>query len=433
MRIIVKESQYNKILLKENNDIKVQDQWATYLFDRLYPYMDSKHTEKNVVESNLSKTLNKVNFYNQLPINKIIVNTVLGESKKHSYNIDVEDNVIKELEIDFMVTENKPLKKEDIVEVFKGVIAEQNTGITYENKGVELTINELDLLNEVLLIDTVYWNMMDGKNIHVEAASEWEADEIGFEALDVVDNTQAYSVILISEENVTDAKKEGKWDDIIKYLENNLDSLVKVEENIFGYGGTYFIFFSSKVKSQKSIEKFVDIETDDKEISGSGGKKIVDIENELLSIPNPNSSKFGMRDPIKSLCDQGYSRYCKKHTHNGQDYAYSKGTKVLLFKPGKVQKVGCECLTIKHDDGTKSRYCHLDTKSVGKGDRIEAGTFIGTVGGKGYTKNKGCHNKYGVHLHLEYYENGKAVNPVDFGKKYVRFLDKNRDYENVKI
>ena len=432
MRIIVKESQYNKILLKENNDIKVQDQWATYLFDRLYPYMDSKHSEKNVVESNLSKTLNKVNFYNQLPINKIIVNTVLGESKKHSYSIDVEDNVIKELEIDFMVTENKPLKKEDIVEVFKGVIAEQNTGITYENKGVELTINELDLLNEVLMVDTVYWNMMDGKNIHVEAAGEWEVDGLP-EVLDVVDNTQAYSFLLISEENVSDAKKEGKWDDIIKYLENNLDSLVKVEENIFGYGGTYFLFFSSKVKSQKSIEKFVDLETDDKEISGSGGKKIVDIENELLFLPNPNSSKFGMRDPIKSLCDQGKKRYCKRHMHYGQDYGAGggakKGTKILLFKPGKVTKKGCECLTIKHDDGTKSRYCHLDEKMVGKGDRIEAGTFIGTVGGKGSS----CKTEYDIHLHLEYYENGTRVDPVDFGKKYIRFLDKDKDYENVKI
>ena len=36
-------------------------------------------------------------------------------------------------------------------------------------------------------------------------------------------------------------------------------------------------------------------------------------------------------------------------------------------------------------------------------------------------------------LHLEYYENGTRVDPVDFGKKYIRFLDKDKDYENVKI
>jgi len=51
-------------------------------------------------------------------------------------------------------------------------------------------------------------------------------------------------------------------------------------------------------------------------------------------------------------------------------------------------------VTVEHDDGTCLRYTHLDTKLVKKGDRIERGRQIGTVG-------KGAKNIYPAHLHLD--------------------------------
>jgi hypothetical protein len=416
MRIIVKEKQYNKILFRENKDQQTPNQWATYLFDRLYPYMVNEITEKNVVESNLDKTLYNQNFYKELPINKIIVNTVLGESKKNSYNIDKGDKFIKELEIDFMVTENNTLNKEDILEVFKRVIKEQTDKITFA-PGVEEQLDELELYDEILIVDTVFSQLSYNKShIHVEEVDGYK--------------------VVISQENIDDIGVLN-WDIIKEYLISHQKEIEKIEGNIIHYK-------EDEVKDGENVVSYVDLENEkeDEISSGSGGKKIVDIENELLFIPNPNSSKFGMRGKITKECNKykanpkKYKRkkkYCGPHMHYGQDYGAAggakKGTKVLLFKPGKVIKVGCECLTIKHDDGTKSRYCHLDEKMVGKGDRIEVGTFIGTVGGKGSS----CKTEYDIHLHLEYYENGTRVDPVEFGKKYIRFLGKNKDYENVKI
>ena len=51
-------------------------------------------------------------------------------------------------------------------------------------------------------------------------------------------------------------------------------------------------------------------------------------------------------------------------------------------------------VVIKHDDGTCLRYTHLDKKQVAKGERVDRGQQIGTVG-------KGAKNIFPAHLHLD--------------------------------
>lgn len=268
MRIIVKESQYNNILFRENKDQKIPNQWATYLFDRLYPYLLNEITEKNVVESNLDKTLHNQNFYKQFPINKIIVNTVLGESKKNSYVIDKGDKFIKELEIDFMVTESNTLNKEDILEVFKRVIKEQTDKITFDD-GVEEKMHELDLFNEVLKINATFQDKI-GESIHITDIGEDE------------ENGNIY--IEIDEVIIGKAKSLGNWGWIQDYL-LRLFGGVEIVDNVF-------YMDKGSVRDGENVVSYVDLENEkeDEISSGSGGKKIVDIENELLFIPNPNSS-----------------------------------------------------------------------------------------------------------------------------------------------
>jgi len=389
MRIIVKESQYNKILLEENTNHKLINDWSRYLMDRLYPYLEEQVKEKNIVDNNLDKVLGKYSFFNKLPIKSIVVNKILGENKNNSYIIEKKGKIIEELEIDFMVTDKENITKEDISDVFRKILNEQIDKMTFAD-GVEEKIDELELYNEISKIDTVFKEL--GKtHIHVEGVDDYK--------------------VTISQKNIDDVAND--WDKIKKYLEN-LKEIEKVEGNIIH-------FKQEEVKDGENLVTYVDLEGSE---GASEYKTLVDIDNELLFTPKDNSSGFGWRNKIKSLCDVGESRYCKRHKHVGQDYAYPKGTYIYLFKPGKVVDKGTWSLTIEHTDGTKSRYLHCDEFFVNKGDKINKGTLIGTVGNKGPSA--------GNHLHLEYIKDVKNVDPVEFGKEYLKFLDKDNNPEDVK-
>lgn len=101
--------------------------------------------------------------------------------------------------------------------------------------------------------------------------------------------------------------------------------------------------------------------------------------------------------------------------HKGVDLAAPTGTPVRATKGGKVsisthqtrngRSAGYgNWIEIKHDDGTSSRYGHLNSRDVRVGQRIEAGQVIGTVGNTGTST--------GAHLHFEVRNrNGEAVDP----------------------
>jgi len=149
--------------------------------------------------------------------------------------------------------------------------------------------------------------------------------------------------------------------------------------------------------------------------------EILDIDETNLIKPSSNygtGRDYGWREPIPSLCRKGKIRYCKKHWHGGEDYPYPIGTEIYVFQPGNVVEKNRGILKIKHDDGSKTGYFHCDQFFVEKGDRIEPGTLIGTVGNKGSVT--------GPHLHFEYSPDGiKNSNPKDIEDKYIRFKKKN--------
>ena len=146
--------------------------------------------------------------------------------------------------------------------------------------------------------------------------------------------------------------------------------------------------------------------------------EILDIDETNLIKPSSNygnSRDYGWRDPIPSLCNEGKTRYCRKHWHGGEDYPYPNGTEIYVFQTGEVIEKGNYTLKIKHDDGSKTRYVHCDEFFVEKGDRIESGTLIGTVGNKGPSTSP--------HLHFEYWKpnKNKKSNPKDIEDNYIRF------------
>ena len=63
-------------------------------------------------------------------------------------------------------------------------------------------------------------------------------------------------------------------------------------------------------------------------------------------------------------------------------------------------------IAILQDDGVTAYYCHLDSRRVKQGDRVEAGDEIGIMGNTGYS--------LGAHLHFEVRRNNKAFNPAEY-------------------
>lgn len=112
-----------------------------------------------------------------------------------------------------------------------------------------------------------------------------------------------------------------------------------------------------------------------------------------------------LRSPLKTL--RVTSRFGKRfhpifkrwRHHDGVDYAAPRGESVWCISTGTVRFAGWQngygkYVCVRHDNGTESRYGHLDRIFVQKGQRVKQNLRIGTVGMTGDTT--------GPHLHFEF-------------------------------
>lgn len=96
--------------------------------------------------------------------------------------------------------------------------------------------------------------------------------------------------------------------------------------------------------------------------------------------------------------------------HAGVDIANSIGTPIYAVMSGVVIDSGPASgygnwIRIRHEDGAVSTYGHMETLQVSKGDVVEAGEQIATMGNRGFST--------GPHLHFEIAPNGStAVDPA---------------------
>lgn len=103
--------------------------------------------------------------------------------------------------------------------------------------------------------------------------------------------------------------------------------------------------------------------------------------------------------------------------HEGTDIFAPRHTPIQAITNGTIvgsfhSSLGGVTIRLQGDDGRRYYYTHLQAVAPGlrTGQRVTAGTIIGTVGNSG--------NAAGTppHLHLGIYEGGKAVNPYPFLK-----------------
>ena len=115
------------------------------------------------------------------------------------------------------------------------------------------------------------------------------------------------------------------------------------------------------------------------------------------------SSHYGQRtDPF----------YKVTKFHGGIDFSGPIGTGIYATGDGVVKKVeknkngyGNHIL-VDHGYGYMTRYAHLNTIMVKKGDKVKRGQEIGTMGNTGKST--------APHLHYEVIKNNKTVNPINF-------------------
>ena len=111
------------------------------------------------------------------------------------------------------------------------------------------------------------------------------------------------------------------------------------------------------------------------------------------------SSGFGTRsDPLGKA----------KRFHKGLDITGQAGLPVLSYREGTVVFAGWKgaygrVVDVDHGKGVKSRYAHLQTIAVKRGERIGKGHALGQLGRTGRTT--------GNNLHFEVLVNGKPTNP----------------------
>lgn len=114
------------------------------------------------------------------------------------------------------------------------------------------------------------------------------------------------------------------------------------------------------------------------------------------------SSGFGRRtDPISG----------RMSMHTGLDFAAPTGTPIYAVGAGVVTFAARNgaygnMIEVTHGGGYKTRYAHAHTLKVAKGELVQKGQEIATVGTTGRST--------GPHLHLEIYRNGMAVNPARY-------------------
>jgi murein DD-endopeptidase MepM/ murein hydrolase activator NlpD len=118
----------------------------------------------------------------------------------------------------------------------------------------------------------------------------------------------------------------------------------------------------------------------------------------------PQSSGFGVRfDPFTR----------RPAFHSGLDFTGGVMTAIQSTAPGIVSFTGIrsgygKTVEIDHGAGFKTRYAHLQSISVNRGQRVGVGQRLGGMGSTGRST--------GVHLHYEVWVNGRAQNPNRFVK-----------------
>ena len=127
MKVIVNRKQYEKVINESRGYSKNVEKWADYVTDELLPKIIKQDVEEDVyLLSKLSLKLKGKDFYEDLPIDSIIIPVIIVESKDGDASIDMnyapfytqivenEDGSYNILDVEVEVVMTIPKNREDI-------------------------------------------------------------------------------------------------------------------------------------------------------------------------------------------------------------------------------------------------------------------------------------------------------------------------------
>lgn len=153
-------------------------------------------------------------------------------------------------------------------------------------------------------------------------------------------------------------------------------------------------------------------------------KKPVTTQAPTMKLEKSNTPyKSYYKYPLTDVVSKGYSEELvydetmgDYRAHAAVDFSAKAGDKVCAINDGLVQKVYTDakygmCVQIDHGGNLVANYCGMDSVSVQKGDYVDIGNKIGTVG------KVPCEGTDKPHLHFETRVKDKLVNPLDVMSK----------------
>jgi murein DD-endopeptidase MepM/ murein hydrolase activator NlpD len=179
-------------------------------------------------------------------------------------------------------------------------------------------------------------------------------------------------------------------------------------EKLKGYDNSTIVVKTAKRLDKLSKQLYVQSKSYDEIINLAKNN-----EDMLASIPAimPISNK----DLTRTASGYGWRIhpiYKIKKMHEGMDFTAPTGTEVYATGDGVVESVRSSLrgygkrVVINHGYGYKTRYAHLNSFNVRRGQRVKRGDVIGYVGSTGLST--------APHLHYEVQKSGKKVNPVHY-------------------
>lgn len=233
-----------------------------------------------------------------------------------------------------------------------------------------------------------------------------------------------------NERNITDLKVRHDLETTTLKLENaqlmsnavsDLNERSELIENVMSNVG---VTLKSKKDSKESTKNsgglYVPLKDNPSydELLERADSYLETIKSIPIGRPSPGriTSRYGKRtDPVNG----------KKGFHTGVDIKGKRGDKIFATADGVVTKAFKNggygnYVEIDHKNGYKTRFAHMKSYVVKKGERVQRGQLIGQIGNTGRST--------GPHLHYEVVLSNKTVNPA----KFLKIADLSHTFTSIK-
>jgi len=343
-------------------------------------------------------------------LSKKIQIDILKEENKFEPIYTSKETVIKRNDSLFTILTKFGVRNENIIELINSKNSKLLSNIEVGDK-IRVNLDENNEIKDLLYIDDFQSGVRAGK---------FEGTYVINKFKHPLEKVKVFKHVVIQDSMYVSGLKEGIPDSVLMdvvYINGwDIDFTHDIRP-----GDNYSIIYEEILVDG---EKVLDGDVLITEFNNKGNKitsirfDLTNGKSEYFSVNGINVKKAFLRSPVKLSYISSKYNLRRKHpvlhtirSHNGVDYAASKGSPVRATGDGTVSfaqyNSGCgNEIKIKHSEDYTTRYCHLDryNSRTKVGKKVKQGQTIGYVGSTGLAT--------GPHLHYEFHVNGKHTDPL---------------------